>query len=159
MPTSLSQVDTEAYLTDLDPSTRNYVDMTNQLSNYNEMYNVNVYLQRMHRVELDKLNVMNDRVKTAAAKGKQEYLLAEYGIHEYTVRNNIMYLTLIVVGVIIALCSMFAAGQMSQKFTIIVICVISLIYAIIVVITFKVMSNRRKYAWDQYYWNPIKKTA
>lgn len=134
-----------------------YIDLTHELNNYNEIYNLNDYLQKMHNVELDKLSNADQRMKTVSLKTRQQYFLTEYGVKEYSMRNNLMYFTLLVVCVIIILSSFFAVGKLSQKMTGAAVLLILAIWAFIVIIVVKSNANRRKFAYDQFYWKNVTK--
>lgn len=144
---------------ELEKKKNDYIDLTHQLNNYNEIYNLNVYLQKLHSVELDQITSTDQQMKTASLKTKQQYLLLDYAIKDMQIRINIMYFTLIMVCFILILSGLFILNRIGRKTLTVVIGVLLLIWALIVYVVSKVNSNRRKYAFDQYYWKNIKKSG
>jgi uncharacterized membrane protein HdeD (DUF308 family) len=67
-----------------------------------------------------------------------------------------MYFTLIIIGLIVILCSLYAMEN-KLKTNIFVMSVVGLliVWATILLVVVKINSNRRKYAWNQYYWRSI----
>jgi len=149
-------VNTTQFDNAINETTRNFIDLTHQLNNYNEINNTNLHLEKIHNKEKENLNYIGNVVKSTSLKTKQEYLLTEYSIELYRLRNNLMIFTLIVLCGILALCAMFAQGRLSQDKTIGFIILILIAWALIIYIIIKVNSNRRKYAWNQQYWRQMK---
>lgn len=100
-------VDINAIKTTLDGNKDQYLDLTHQLNNYNEIYNVNFYLKNMNSLEYERLERANENLKAKVLKMKQEYMLLDYGKHENNMRANIMYTTLIVASIIFIVCALF----------------------------------------------------
>lgn len=143
----------------LDDNKDKYLDLTHQLNNYNEIYNVNFYLKNMNTLESDRLDRANQNIKVKILKMKQEYMLLDYSVHQNRMRSNIMYTTLIIAAIIFIICTLFYQGKL-EKNTAIMICIgIIVVYFLIVLFILKANAKRRKYAWDQYYWNEFKKKS
>lgn len=142
---------------DLDKKKDDYIDLTHQLNNYNEIYNLNVYLQKLHSVEMGQISHNDQKMKTVSLKSKQQYLLTEFAIKEYNIRINLMYFTMIMMCIILILCGLYVMEKVGQKLVVTIIVTMCLFWAAIVFIIGKLHSNRRKYAYDQYYWKDIKK--
>ena len=70
-----------------------YLDLTHKLNDYNEIYNLNTYLDGANSTELERLSYTNETLKTRLLKLKQEYLLEDRGVKAYTFRSNILYFT------------------------------------------------------------------
>jgi len=143
---------------DINTNKTQYIDLTHELNNYNEIYNLNIYLQKMHNVELDKLSSTDQRMRTMSLKSKQTYFLTDYAIKEYAMRCNLMYFTLVVVCGIVIVVSLFFLNRLSKQTMTVVVSVVLIAWAIIIYAVVKVNANRRKLAYDQYYWKNIKKT-
>ncbi len=141
----------------INQSKRDYIHLTHQLNNYNEIYNLNKYLDKVQNVEMNTLDTMGNRVKSQSLKLRQEYMLKEFGVNEYIMRNNLMYFTLIVVCVIVAICSLIAKQNIKTQTGILIIGGLSLVWAFIMYAVIKINSNRRKYAWNQFYWMSMDK--
>jgi len=146
------------YMNNITTQSKNFMDLTHQLNNYNEINNTNLQLQRIQSKEKENLESIGNVVKSASLKTKQEYMLTEYGIEIYKLRNNLMIFTLLVICGILAICSGFAQGKLSKDKTIGSVILILLAWALIVYIVIKRNSNRRRYAWNQQYWKAMKTT-
>lgn len=145
----------------LDTNKAKYLDLTHQLNNYNEIYNVNFYLNNMNSLEEERLRTTNENIKAKILKMKQEYMLMDYGVHENKMRSRIMYTTIIVSSVIFILFTMFYTDkfELSQGTVVMASCAILVVYFLLVLFILKANAKRRKYAWDQYYWQAMKKNS
>lgn len=152
-------VDITSHKNTLDENKDKYLDLTHQLNNYNEIYNVNFYLKNMNTLEFDRLDKANKNIKAKILKMKQEYMLQDYGVHENKMRANIMYTTLIITSIIFIVCTLFYEGKLEQNFAIMICIGIMIVYFAIVIFILMANSKRRKYAWEQYYWNEFKKKS
>ena len=159
MSQNTNSIDLATINNEIAQSSRNYMDLTHQLNNYNEINNTNLQLKRIQSKEKENLDNIGNVVKSASLKTKQEYMLTEYGIEIYRLRNNLMIFTLIVLCGILALCAMFAKGNLSKDKTIGFVILILVTWALIIYIVIKRNSNRRKYAWNQQYWKQMKSTT
>jgi hypothetical protein len=150
-------------ITDIENSLNNerisYLDLTHQLNNYNEIYNLNFYLKNMNTLELDKMTKVNQNIRAKVLRMKQEYMLMDYGIHEHKMRANILYTTLVVVSVIFIIVAFYVKGSMDKNTVIMISVVLGVLYLIIMLFILSANSKRRKYAWDQYYWSEMKKKS
>jgi magnesium-transporting ATPase (P-type) len=152
-------VDINAIKTTLDGNKDQYLDLTHQLNNYNEIYNVNFYLKNMNSLEYERLERANENLKAKVLKMKQEYMLLDYSRHESNMRANIMYTTLLVACIIFILCALFYQEKIQKNVMIMIITGLAVIYFAIIIFILMANSKRRKYAWDQYYWNEMKKKS
>ncbi len=134
-----------------------FLDLTHKLNDYNEIYNVNTYLQGAYSQELERLMVMNNDLKTNLLRLRQEYMTNESGISAYRFRTNIVYFTLIVICIILMVTTLFAQGKLSARMLFIICLVIIVIYFIIVLIMIKSNNERRAYSYNQFYWRPVVK--
>ena len=136
-----------------------YMDLTHQLNNYNEVYNVNFYLNNLNNVELDRLQNMEGNIRAKVLKMKQEYLLMDFAINEHRLRSNIIYIGFIVMAVVFLIASFYSSGSMKGSIAFTIIFVIILLYMLIALFFVYANSHRRRYAWEQYYWNEMKKSV
>jgi len=130
-----------------------YLNNTHKLNDYNEIDNLNSNLLSANKVEIQRLTVFNDQLKTKVMRYKKDYMLTDYSIHEMSMYNNILSFTIIVVCFLI-----FCVVQFKSKKTMIWISVIvGIIYLIVVMLILKSNANRRANSWSQWYWAPVVK--
>ena len=147
MATSMAEIDNEMMA-----KKKDFMDLTHQMNNYNTMYNLNEQLQKVHSKSLNELDDVDNKIKSAALKTKQQYMLLDYAVNEYAMRNNLMYFTIIVICIIVLMCAYYAMEKLKMNVMLIGVFGVLIVWAAIVIIVVKVNSDRRKYAWNQYYW-------
>lgn len=152
-------VDFAAIQTTLDTNKDQYLDLTHQLNNYNEIYNVNFYLKNLNTLEYDRLDRANQNIKSKIMKMKQEYMLLDYGVHENKMRSKIMVTTLVLLSIIFVLLALFYQNRMSLNMAVMITVALSMVYFGVVIFILISNSKRRRYAWEQYYWNDMKKKS
>ena len=114
-----------------------YLDLTHKLNDYNEIYNLNTYLDGANSTELERLSYTNETLKTRLLKLKQEYLLEDSGVKAYTFRSNILYFTAIILSIVLCLTAVYVEGGnggLSAKWAIIISIGIIVIYFIILLV-------------------------
>jgi hypothetical protein len=136
-----------------------YMDLTHQLNNYNEIYNVNFYLNNLNNIELERLKTFESNIKAKVLKMKQEYLLTDFGINEYRLRSNIIYLGLVIMAIVFIIVSFYSSGSLKGGIAFTIAFVIILVYLLISIFVVAANAKRRRYAWEQYYWREMKKSA
>jgi hypothetical protein len=131
-----------------------FIDITNRLNNYNEIFSMNQHVSDMNKVELDKVNGFSETMKSNVLKLKQEYLLKDFAIKNYKFWANIMYFTIVVVGITLGLLAFYSLNPqlISSGLVLSITCVIAIIYIVILMFALSGKVTRRKYAWDQFYW-------
>jgi hypothetical protein len=135
-----------------------YFDLTNQLNNYNEIYNMNKYVGDLNKSELAKISTFNDSLETQTLKLKQQYLLKDYAINNRKLWINIMLFTIVMAGIALCTIAFYSINAnvtdffLTLKLTIITIVVIAIIYLFTILFVLSTNVIRRKYSWDQYYW-------
>lgn len=134
-----------------------YLDLTHKLNDYNEIYSVNSYLQGATNLELTRLRKTNNMLKSRILKMKQQYMMYDHDVDEYMFRLNILYFTAAIVAVVLMIASLFMQGYVTPKLAMIISGGLIIIYLIIVLFTVKANAERRKYAYDQFYWKPVDK--
>lgn len=136
-----------------------YLDLTHQLNNYNEIYNVNFYLDNLGSLERDKLDRTNNNIKSKVLRMKQEYMVLDYSEYENKLRSNIMYWSIVISAILFCLCAMYSQEKLSKNMLILISLVLIILYFLIVLFMIFQQSQRRKYAFNQYYWANMKKTV
>jgi len=137
-----------------------YLDLTHKLNDYNEIYNLNTYLDGANSTELERLSYTNETLKTRLLKLKQEYLLEDRGVKAYTFRSNILYFTTIITSIVLCLAAVYVeggAGGLSAQMAVMISIGIIVVYFIILLFIVRANIERRYYAYDQYYWDQMKK--
>lgn len=134
-----------------------YLDYTHRLNDYNEISNINDYLLKSNTIEESRLKAMSDMLSTKVLKMKQEYMASENGIHEYRLRINILYLSIVISCAALVAAAYFSMQKLSKNMLFVVSATLLVIYLVLVLIIIAMNKNRRKYAWNQYYWDPMKK--
>jgi hypothetical protein len=138
-----------------------YFDLTNQLNNYNEIYNMNKYVSDVNKSELSKISSFNDSLNTQNLKLKQQYLLKDYAINNRKFWINIMLFTIIMSGIALCIIAFYSINSdipnffLTLNLTIGAIIVIGIIYLLTILILLSTNLIRRKYSWDQYYWKTM----
>lgn len=134
-----------------------YLDLTHKLNDYNEIASVNRYLKDTYNSELERLNQTNNVLRTRILRMKQEYMMNDHGIQEFKFRTNILYFTGFVVSIVLVVAALFVQGRLDARMTLIVSFGLLIVYLIIVLIAVKSNLERRKYSYNQYYWNQVNK--
>lgn len=145
----------------LEYNKNNYLDITNQLNNYNEIYNMNKYAESVNKVEYEHISTLDSNLKTTLYKLKQEYFLVDYANHNTRFWTNIMYFSLCMICITFIVIAVFNSSFIKKNEALapkkdilfyIAIAALAVIYLIVLIITLAKKIMRRKYAWDQYYY-------
>ena len=140
----------------LNSSKSDYLNITHKLNDYNEINNLNQHLLDSNTIELNHLTLLNNQIITKLMKMKQDYMLTDYAIQESSMYSNILAFTIIVVCLTIFFVARTSNEDKAAINILIWICVaIGIIYLIILIIILRSNIKRRKYAWSQWYWNPV----
>ena len=152
------------YDTELGFNRLEYLDITNQLNNYNEIYSMNQYVAKINKTEQDSIVSMNSTLKTQLYKLRQMYFLIDYSNHNIKFWTNILYFTTCMICITFICIAFFNSTlcktileqkKMLQKADIlfyIALLSLTLIYIIVVIIALANKVMRRKYSWDQFYY-------
>jgi len=152
----MSQVNNPNEFDDTFTSQKNkYLDYTHRLNDYNEIYNLNHYLSDSTQMDLDRLNSINETLKTRVLRMKQEYLMYEFGLNQYTFRVNLLYFLIICLSIVLFSVTMFSEQRMPLMTTIIIASVVLLVCLIVVLWAVIANKSRRSYAYNQYYWQEV----
>lgn len=138
-----------------------YLDLTHQLNNYNEIYNMNKYVSNVNTTELDRLAGFNENIKSKVLKLKQDYMLYDTSMKRLSFWTNILYFTIVMVCLVFFAIAFHSKGAPEGGFTIskmvviIIICALALVYILVVIFSLSSYVKRRKYFYDQYYWKSM----
>jgi heme/copper-type cytochrome/quinol oxidase subunit 2 len=119
-------------------------------------------VSNINKGELEKISSFNESLKTKVLKLKQDYLLKDFAVYNYSFWANVMYFSIIMSGLAIAVIAVYNKNSnlesppLSKKMTIIVVSVFAVVYLIALLIALSVKVTRRKYAWNQFYWKQKK---
>ena len=134
----------------LNSSKIEFLDITTKLNDYNEINSLNDHLLTSNTQELERLQTFNNQVKTKLMKAKQSYLLTDYGIHEYRLNNNLLLFSTFMVCIAVLIVT-----SIKSKTAAIWACVgLAVFYLIVIMMILSSNVKRRKYAWNQWYWDP-----
>lgn len=140
----------------LDTELKTYKNLTHHFNNYNEIFNLNIYMKNSGAQERARLQRTNELLKGRVIKLKQEYVLQDRKVHFMSLKNGLMYYTLFVTCLLLLIVGFFVKNSISITILIVSTIIITLIFIISVVMVVKNHSNRRNIMWDQYYWKPMK---
>ena len=145
----------------LEYNKNNYLDITNQLNNYNEIYNMNKYAESVNKIEYEHISTLDSNLKTKLYKLKQEYFLIDYANHNKKFWTDILYFSLCMTCVTFIVIAIFnssfiknneAFKSKKDMLFYIAISVLAGIYLVVIFVALAKKVMRRKYAWDQYYY-------
>lgn len=134
-----------------------YMMNTHYLNDYNEIYNVNNYLDERTQLEKDRLQAMYERLNSNTLRIKQEYLLKRFDVQNYKYKINMISYAIILVCVLLILAVMYTDGKVSKNVLFGVVGVSTVLFTLIVFLISKSNSYREKTNWDMYYWGPVEK--
>jgi hypothetical protein len=138
---------------DLNNATNKYLEHTNQLNDYNEINNLNDHLLSSNNLEIERLKSINNNIRSKLMKAKQSYLLTDYSIHELSIYNNLLLFTILLTCVIILVVS----TSKSKAAVMWISGAICILYLIVIIVVLSSNVKRRKYAWNQWYWESVEK--
>lgn len=152
-----SEWNAKAVTGSLNSDLQTYKNMTHQFNNYNEIFNLNVYLKNSSTQDKIRLEKTNDMLKSRVIKLKQEYISQERDYNFMGLKNGLMYYTIIVCCFMLVLVGVFLLGMLGLTPLVIIVIITSVIFILSVVFIIKNNSTRKNLSWDQYYWEPMKK--
>lgn len=133
-----------------------FKNITHELNNYNEIFNLNTYMLTTGNKDRTRLEKTNEIMKGKIMKYKQEFILQEWKVSYMKLKNNLIYFSIIVLGLILVITGLFLKKTLTMLITIIATSVISVIFIFAVILTVKYNSDRRNNLWDHYYFAPMK---
>jgi len=142
---------------ELDKEIVNFQDLTHQLSNYNEIYNLNLYLQNQATDELNRLQATNESLKSQVLKMKQEYLSMDYHKNLYTLKSEIMKMSIVFFAFMFIIVGVHLKGTIPKNIMFIALSVVVVLYLIAVLAMVKSNQRRRRSNWTQFYWESLEK--
>lgn len=143
-------------IAEIDNEKMKFKNLTHELNNYNEIFNLNTYMVNSSSRDKAKLEKTNEVLKGKILKLKQEFVLQEWKMSYLGLKNNLMYFSIIVVSLILVIAGLFLKKTLTLPLTAISTSVISVIFILAVVLVVKYNSDRRNLLWDQYYFAPMK---
>lgn len=133
-----------------------YLDHTHRLNDYNEIYNLNSYLSNATHNDLERIQSINNTIKTRVMQAKQEYMMYEHGASQYRFRVNLLYFLLICVSLVLFCVTMHSEQRLDLKWTIIITSTILIVCLITIWVAVIANKARRNYAYNQFYWQEAK---
>lgn len=153
----MSAINTDTIKSTMTDNVNTYMMNTHYLNDYNEIYNVNNYLDERTLLEKQRLEGMYDRLNSNLLGVKQEYLLRKFDIENYKSKINIILFAFILTCVLLICVILFTDDAIGQRLLFTIIGVSIVIFTFVVYIISKSNSYREKTNWDMYYWGPIQK--
>lgn len=130
-----------------------YYDITNQLNNFNEIYGMNKYVDDLNGKKKEELERFKNQLIGQFYSLKQRYFLQEY------TNNNIKFWTDMVIYTLIVMCiGIIVVAMFNEKYKnkssllMIILGVIGILYLIGFILAVGTKMSRRRYAWNQFYW-------
>jgi cytochrome c oxidase subunit IV len=127
------------------------------LNQYNEIYSTNKYIEKTASAEKQKLEDTFNRLRSTLLRLKQEYLMKKFSVEEYSVRVNILHITLVLVCIMFILFILYIQNQLGAKLLQMILIPTIIVFVLLVILIVKSNSYRVETNWDKYYWGPIKK--
>lgn len=134
-----------------------FLNNTHQLNNYNEIYSMNKHVDGIQNIERQKLEGVNENIKTRIMKLKQEYMLIDYKRNALIMKSRVMIFSSVIIALCFILAALFLMEIINQTVMFVTIVVLCIIYLFVVIMIIKSNSHRRYYSWSQYYWAEMKK--
>lgn len=153
----MASISSDGIKTKMAENVNTYMMNTHYLNDYNEIYNVNSYLDERTQVDKEHLQALFERLNSSLLRLKQEFLLKKFDIQNYRYKISMISYAIILVCVLLILTIMFTDGKISQKLLYILVGGSTVVFALIVLLISKSNSYREKTNWDQYYWGPVEK--
>lgn len=132
-----------------------FKDLTHQLNNYNEIFNLNIYLKNTGFEERERLTKTNETLKSRIMKFKQEFVLSDRMKAYMTLKNNLMYYSIIVVSLLLVIVGAFLKDMISVSMLGTITGVVSVVFILSVILIVLNNADRKNMSWDQYYWGPM----
>ena len=138
-----------------------FLDLTNKLNNYNEIYNMNSYVGSVNNNEYQNISALDSSLKTKLYKLKQEYFLLDFSNHNITFWTNVLYFSMCMICMTLIAIALFNSKYIAEHATIsgkkemlfyITISIISVLYLLVIMVALAKKVMRRKYSWDQFYY-------
>lgn len=134
-----------------------YMMNTHYLNDYNEIYNVNNYLDERTLLEKQRLQRMYDRLNSNLLGVKQEYLLKRFDVENYKSKINIILFAFILVCVLLVCVILFTDDVIGHRILFSIIGVSVVLFTFVVYLITRSNSYREKTNWDMYYWGQVER--
>lgn len=153
----MASISPDGIKTKMAENVNTYMMNTHYLNDYNEIYNVNNYLDERTQLERERLQSMYERLNSNTLRIKQEYLLKRFDVQNYKYKISMISYALVLVCVLLILTIMYTDGKISKNILFGVIGTSTVLFALIVFLISRSNSYREKTNWDMYYWGPVEK--
>lgn len=153
----MNAINTDTIKSTMTDNVNTYMMNTHYLNDYNEIYNVNNYLDERTLLEKQRLERMYERLNSNLLGVKQQYLLKKFDIENYKSKINIILFAFILTCVLLICVILFTDDAIGHKLLFTIIGVSIVFFTFVVYIISKSNSYREKTNWDMYYWGPIAK--
>jgi hypothetical protein len=142
----------------ISPTTvNNYRDRTHELNTYNEIANLNNYLNLTNKQEVTRLTRTNDSLKSSILKARQQYMINDRNYELIRFKCKVLYFSIIVLCIVFLIVGLQLLGMFPSSLGGIIIILLLAMYFIIVLLWMFNNSERRNINWNQYYWPDIEK--
>lgn len=131
---------------------RNFKDVTHQLNNYNEIYNLNQHISSENKKASGTLRRTNEVLKTGVMSEKEAFFLSEHKKNMYIMKRNVMYMSLIVFGGFFILAALMMDGVLTKKRLYIALGVGVFLWLVLLAMIVGKTPARRLNDWSMYYW-------
>lgn len=138
-------------------SVQKYMERTMVLNDYNEIYNLNNYFNSSLSFEDKKLTDMNNTLQSKMMQMKHEQFEYDYKTARTTMKNNILYMSMIFISISFIVLAFFNQNKLSQKLTIFILIVVFFVYLFVILTIYYQNIDRRKQDWNQFYFSNIPK--
>lgn len=132
-----------------------FKDLTHQLNNYNEIYNLNIYLQNNGNKEKDRLMSTNETLKSKIMRLRQEYILMDRKKAFMAFKNNLVYYSIVIIALMLLIVGFYLNQAITLNIAVAAVIVIAVFFILSVVLVVKVNSDRKVLLWDHYYFGPM----
>lgn len=153
----MSSISTDSIKDKMTENVNTYMMNTHYLNDYNEIYNVNQYLDDKNQVEKERLQQMFERLNSTLLRIKYDYMLRRYDIQNYNYKINMISYAVILVCILLILTIMFKDGRIGPRLLFSVVTASIVVFSLIVFLISKSNSYREKTNWDMFYWGPVER--
>ena len=129
-----------------------FLENTERLNNYNEIYNINSYVKEAKKVEKGSLKEMNDNLHTRILDLKHKYMLNERNTLMYRFRIHMLWNTALIICILLYFINQYSSGVMSLNTLLIASLILLLIYFPIAFWVIYNQTYRRKTDFHRVYW-------
>lgn len=134
-----------------------YLDYTNKLNDYNEIYNVNNYLSNSNQNKLGELQEINGSISAKIINYKTLYLFYTGEKKDLVFKTNFAYFFAIIISIVFLLIAFSMLNKIGWYTTFWISLIIIIIFLVIFYIAMRRHLNKRNFDNNQKYWAPPQK--